>query len=38
MRFSWIGLLLFVANVWAAQQPNVLFILVDDLGYSDVAC
>lgn len=23
---------------FAAQSPNVLFILVDDLGYSDVAC
>ena len=26
------------ANALAAQSPNVLFILVDDLGYSDVAC
>ena len=28
----------FILHSWAAQPPNVLFILADDLGYSDLGC
>ena len=43
MRFSIIALSLFLlvpngAGVRAADRPNVIFILVDDMGYSDLGC
>ncbi len=39
-RAAWIvvGLLLCVTSARAAERPNVVFVLTDDLGYSDVGC
>ena len=33
-----IGLILFIALPSAAKPPNIVHILVDDLGWQDVAC
>lgn len=37
----WIGLSLLAwspGQAWAADRPNILYILADDLGYSDLGC
>lgn len=31
-------LMLLVANLYAQQKPNVIFILADDMGYGDLGC
>jgi arylsulfatase A-like enzyme len=36
---AWLCLLLFAGSALGAQPaPNILFILVDDMGYSDLGC
>ena len=36
--YSWIGFLLLTQILSAADRTNVLFILVDDMGYGDLSC
>ena len=41
MRLSFLGFLLLglVAPLWSAQsRPNILFVLIDDMGWGDFSC
>src|SRR5690606_14204104 len=38
LAFVTIGWLLAVVQVTAAEKPNVLLVLVDDMGFSDLGC
>ena len=38
MRIALLGLVLIASPLAAAERPNVILIMVDDMGYSDIGC
>ena len=36
--FLFIGALVFSVGAYAAKQPNIVLIMADDMGFSDIGC
>lgn len=38
ITFLWMALAMAVSGITAAEKPNIVFVLVDDMGWTDVGC